>query len=119
MTPLRDSTVASHLWADTMVTSQATPNSSSTAAAPDMVGRSESLPMMMPTRAAGRTLCSWVGCLLVPAAVVALTQLAVCKAEADLKQRQLRLACDQQQWQPLAYSRLCINQPSSIAEKQQ
>ena len=47
------STVATHLWADTMVTSQATPNSSSTAAAPDMVARSESLPMMMPTRAAG------------------------------------------------------------------
>ena len=38
-----------HLWADTTVTSQATPNSSRISAAPFMVARSESDPMMMPT----------------------------------------------------------------------
>lgn len=36
-------------WADTTVTSHATPKSSSTAAASAMTGRSESEPMMIPT----------------------------------------------------------------------
>ena len=40
-------------WADTTRVSQGTPNSVHTCQAASMVGQSESLPMMMPTRGRG------------------------------------------------------------------